>query len=165
MYTYTFGPWELLVLGKKNPTVLFFKDPFNFHIWFTMGQPTGADVLTQLSKHSGCILKAKSVAVRMVLINRKALLVPFCVHFKMLVVHWDGSQMRHDWSLVEMQLWHAFLKKTGERSLGQTIPCELGTILWEMLDSWSVHNDCQRKPNLAGKSSVFRNKNVFVSDT
>ena len=34
-----------------------------------------------------CIIKAKSVAVRVVLINRKALLVLFCVHFKMLVVH------------------------------------------------------------------------------
>lgn len=163
MYTYTFGPGELLILGKRNPTLLFFKDPFSFHIWFIVSQPTGADMLTRQTERSR-IIKAKSVAVRMVLINRKALLVPFCVHFKMLLVHWDGSQMRHYSSLVEMQLWHAFIKKTGERSLGQMIPCELGTILWEMLDSCSVHSDCQRKPDMAGRTSGFKKK-VLISDT
>lgn len=70
-----------------------------------MSQPTGADMLTQLGKHGvSCILKAKSVAVRMVLISGEAPVVPFCVHFEMLVVRRDGSQMRHNRSLVEMQL-------------------------------------------------------------
>lgn len=112
MHTYTFGRGELLILGKRSPTLLFFKDHFSFHIWFILSQPTGADVLTQLSKHGEkLIIKAKSVAVRMVLINSKALLVPLCVHFRMLVARWDGSQMRHSLSLVEMQLWHMLFKE------------------------------------------------------
>lgn len=48
-----------------------------------------------------CIIKANSVAVRMVLISSEALVVAFCVHFKMLVVRRDGSQMRHDLCLVK----------------------------------------------------------------
>lgn len=112
MYTCTFGAGEFLILGKKSSALLFFKDHFSFHIWFILSQPTGADVLTQVSKHGEkLIIKAKSVAVRMVLINSKAPLVPFCVHFKMLVVHWDGSQMRHYLSVVEMQLWHMLFKE------------------------------------------------------
>lgn len=119
MCTYTFGAGELLILGKRSSTLLFFKDHFSFHIWFILSQPTGADVLTQLSKHGEkLIIKAKSVAVRMVLINSKTLLVPFCVHFKMLVVHWDGSQMRHYLSVAEMQLWHMLFKEARREGFG-----------------------------------------------
>lgn len=45
------------------------------------------------------------------------------------------------------------------------IPCELGTILRERLHSWSVHNDCQSKPNTAGRTSGFSNRNVLVNAT
>lgn len=118
MYTFTFGTGELLILGKRSPTLLFFKDHFSFHIWFVLSQPTGADVLTQLGKHGKkLIIKAKPVAVRMVLINSKALRVPLCVHFKMLVVHWDGLQMKHYLSLVEMQLWHMLFKEDRREGL------------------------------------------------
>ncbi|EDK98263.1 mCG146869 [Mus musculus] len=47
----------------------------------------------------------------MVLISSKALLVPFCVHFKMLVVHRDASQMRDYVSLLQMQLGHTLFKE------------------------------------------------------
>lgn len=119
MCAYTFGTGELLILGKRSPTFLVFKDLFSFHIWFILSQPTGADVLTQLGKHGEkLIIKATSVAVRMVLINRKALWVPRCVHFKMLVVHWDGSQMRHYLSQAEMQLWHMLFKEDRREGFG-----------------------------------------------
>lgn len=143
---------RITYLRKMSPPLLFFKEHFSFHIWFIVSQPTGADVLTQLGKHwEKLYLKAKTVAVRMVLINSKALLVPFCVHFEMLVVYWDGSQMRPYWSLVVMQLWHTVFKEDRREEFGQMIPCELGTVLREVLDSWSVHNDCQGKPNMSGR--------------
>lgn len=58
------------------------------------------------------------MAVRMVLISRKALVVPFCVHFRMFVVHGDASQMRHYMSLLETQLGHRPFKEDSRQDSG-----------------------------------------------
>lgn len=116
MYPYIFGLGEMLVLKKGVQCSYFLGIPSVFTFdssWASL--QVQICWLNSANTERSCIIKAKSVAVRGGLINRKALLVPFCVHFKMLVVHWDGSQMRHYLRLVEMQLWHAFLRKTGER--------------------------------------------------
>lgn len=112
MYTYKFAPGELLILGKRSPACVFLRITWVFTFdssWASL--QVQKCWLNSANTEGSCIIKAKSVTVRMVLINSKALVVPLCVHFKMLVVHWDGSQMRHYLSLAEGQLWHMLFKE------------------------------------------------------